>query len=84
MKIRCVPNVAKSKCFFNSPLVIFKLVLCSNHKLTAVSIVSLSGIMVNKLKTSQEIKNVVANTFFISSKNVNESFVQWDIDQANQ
>ena len=54
----------------------FKPELCSNNKLTAISIVSLSGILVNKLQTSQEIKNLlVALSFFISLQNVNESFV---------
>ena len=65
------------KVFFNSALAIFKPGLCSNNKLTAISIVSLSGILVNKLQNSLEIKNLlVALTFFISSQNVNESFVQ--------
>ena len=66
--------------FLNSALVIFKFRLCSNNKLTAILIVSLSGILVNKLQTLQEIKNLlVAITFFISSQDVNESFVQWDV-----
>ena len=60
----------------------FKSRSCSNNKLTATLIVSLSGILVKKLQTSQEIKNLlVAIIFFISSQNVNEneSFVQWDV-----
>ena len=72
-----IPDVANSKSFFSSALVMFKPGLCSNNKLTARSIVFLSGLLVNKLQTSQEIKNLlVAVTFFISSQNVNECFVQ--------
>ena len=68
------------KGFFNSDLVMFKTRLCSNNKLTAISIVSLSGILVTKLQASWEIKYLlVPLTFFISSQNVNESFVQWDV-----
>ena len=40
------------KVFFNSALVMFKSGLCSNDKLTAISIASLSGILLNKLQTS--------------------------------
>ena len=51
-----------------------------NNKLAAISIVSLSGVLVNKLQTSYEIKNLlVALTFFVCLENVNESFVQWDV-----
>ena len=68
------------KSFFSSAFVMFKTGLYSNNKLTARSIVCLSGILVNKLQMSQEIENLlVAVTFFISSQNVNESFVQWDV-----
>ena len=72
-----IPDVANSKSFFNSALVMFKPGLCSNNKLTVISIASLSGILVNKLQTSYEIKNLlVPLTFFISSQNVKEFFVQ--------
>ena len=48
-----IPDVANSKSFFNSALVMFKPGLCSNCKLyTAISIVSFSGILVNKLQMS--------------------------------
>ena len=58
----------------------FKPELYSNNKLTAMSLVSLSGILVKKLQTFQEIKKVlVALTFLIPSQNVNESFVEWNV-----
>ena len=47
-----IPDVANSKSFFNSALVMFKPGLCSNNKLTARSIVCLSVVLVNKLQTS--------------------------------
>ena len=47
-----IPDVANSKRFFNSALVMFKPGLCSSNKLTAILVVSLSGILVNKLQTS--------------------------------
>ena len=48
-----IPDVANSKSFFNSALVMFKPGLCLNYKLyTAISIVSFSGILVNKLQMS--------------------------------
>ena len=50
-KRKYVPDVANSKSFFNSALVMFKPGLRSNNKLTTISIVSLSGILVNKLQT---------------------------------
>ena len=45
-------DVASLKSFFNSALVMFKLGLCSNKDLIAISIVSLSGILVKNLQTS--------------------------------
>ena len=46
----------KFKRFFNSALVMFKSRLCSNNKLTAISIVSLSGILVNNCKSHRKLK----------------------------
>ena len=48
----CVPDVENSKSFFNSALLFFQPELYSNNKLTAILIVSLIGILVNKLQTS--------------------------------
>ena len=51
-KRKRVPDIAKSKNFLNSFLVILKSGLCSNNKSTALSIVSFKGMLVNKLQTS--------------------------------
>ena len=60
------------KVFFNSDLVIVEPRLYSNNKLTAISIVCLNGILLNKLQTSKEIKNLlVALTSFIPLQNIN-------------
>ena len=51
-KKKYVPDGSNSKGLLKSALVMFKPGLCSNNKLTATSVVSLSGIQVNKLETS--------------------------------
>ena len=43
-KEKYVPDVANSKYFLNSAIVMFKPGLSSNNKITVISIVSLSGI----------------------------------------
>ena len=53
-----VPEVANSNNTLSSSLVILMSGLFSNIKLTAISIVSLRGMLVNKLHTSYDIKNL--------------------------
>ena len=76
LKVKRVSEFAILKRFCSLRLVNFISGLFSKIKLTAVSIVSDNGIFVNKLVTSNEIKNLSAKfTYLISSINVKLSFV---------
>ena len=78
LKVKCVSEVAILKSFRSSRLVSFMSGLFSKIKLIAISIASDNGIFVNKLITSNEIKNFPATlTDLISSINVKLSFVEY-------
>ena len=76
--MKYVPEVANWKSFFKSGWEILKPVFFFKKKKTAaISIVSVNRMLVNKLQTLQEIRNLLlALTFLISSQKLNESLLQ--------
>ena len=78
LKVKCVSEVAILKILRSSRLVNFISGLFSKSQLIAISIVLDSGTFVNRLVTSDEIKNLsVTLTDLISSINVKLSFVEY-------
>ena len=78
LKVKCVSEVAILKSLHSSCLVKFILGLFSKIKLIATSVASDNGIFVNRLVTSNKIKNLsVTFTDLISSINVKLSFMEY-------
>ena len=57
--MKCVPEVANWKSFFKSGWEILKPVLFFQKTTVAISIISVNRMLVNKLQTLQEIRNLL-------------------------